>query len=108
MLPTLLLSSVIIMLIAVVVKSGDLYVPLRDLLLCFLWGAGLSGFVNWMFIIASRHLAAAEVTLIMLLEFALGPVWVWLFVGETPALGTLAGGALVNFCGGPEGYCRNE
>ena len=97
MLPTLLLSSIIIMLIALVANSGDLYVPLHDLLLCFLWGAGLSGLVNWMFIIASRHLAAAEVTLIMLLEFALGPVWVWLFVGETPALGTLAGGALVIF-----------
>ena len=31
----------------------------------------------------------------MLLEFALGPVWVWLFVGETPTLWTLVGGVLV-------------
>jgi len=97
MLPTLILSAVFIMLIALVAKYGDLYIPLRDLLLCFLWGAVLSGLVNWMFIIASRHLAAAEVTLIMLLEFALGPLWVWLFVGETPALRTLAGGTLVIF-----------
>ena len=31
----------------------------------------------------------------MLLEFALGPIWVWLFVGETPTRWTLVGGALV-------------
>jgi drug/metabolite transporter (DMT)-like permease len=42
-----------------------------------------------MFIFASRHLAAAEVTLIMLLEFAPGPIWVWLYIGEVPTRWTL-------------------
>jgi len=45
--------------------------------------------------VASRHIAAAEVTLFMLLEFALGPIWVWLFVNEVPSQWTLLGGALV-------------
>ena len=31
----------------------------------------------------------------MLLEFALGPIWVWLFVGEVPTRWTLLGGGLV-------------
>jgi len=63
--------------------------------LCLFWGGFLSGFVNWMFIIASRHLATAEVTLIMLLEFALGPIWVWWFIGETPTTWTIFGGSLI-------------
>ena len=34
-------------------------------------------------------------TVLMLLEFALGPIWVWLFINEMPARLTLFGGALV-------------
>ncbi len=95
MLPTLLVSGGIIALVALILRLDDLGISLRDLLLCFLWGGVLSGFANWTFIVASRHLVAAEVTLFMLLEFALGPTWVWLFIGETPTGWTLVGGALV-------------
>ena len=31
----------------------------------------------------------------MLLEFALGPIWVWLFIDEIPTRWTLIGGAVV-------------
>ncbi len=31
----------------------------------------------------------------MLLEFSLGPVWVWLFLAETPTYATLIGGSIV-------------
>ncbi len=95
MLPTLLVSGIIIGSLAFIVKAGDMGLPLKDILLCFLWGGVLSGFANWTFIVATRHLVAAEVTLFMLLEFALGPIWVWLFVNEIPSFGTLTGGALV-------------
>ena len=46
-------------------------------------------------ITAARHLLAAELTLFMLLEFALGPLWVWLVISETPGPGTLIGGSIV-------------
>ena len=95
MLPVMLISSAIVIPVTLLVKSGDMAVPLRDILLCLFWGGCLSGFVNWAFIVASRHLAAAEVTLIMLLEFALGPFWVWMFIGETPTLSTVLGGCLI-------------
>ncbi len=95
MLPVMLISSAIVIPVTLLVKSGDMAVPLRDILLCLFWGGCLSGFVNWAFIVASRHLAAAEVTLIMLLEFALGPLWVWMFIGETPTLSTVLGGCLI-------------
>lgn len=43
----------------------------------------------------SRYLPAAEVSLILLLETLLGPLWVWLVVGESPDLPTLLAGLLI-------------
>ena len=44
---------------------------------------------------ASRLTSAANVSMIMLLETVLGPLWVWLGIKETPNLLTLLGGVLV-------------
>jgi drug/metabolite transporter (DMT)-like permease len=44
---------------------------------------------------AIRHLKAAEVGLLSLLETILGPLWTWIGVGETPSHATLIGGAIV-------------
>ena len=95
MTPAFLVSAAVLVLVALTVRFGDLGITLRDLLLCILWGGVISGMANAMFIIASRHLIAAELTLFMLLEFALGPIWVWLFVGEIPTRWTVLGGILV-------------
>jgi len=97
MLPSLLVSSAIIFCLALLMRWDDLGISVKDVLLCFLWGGVLSGVGNAMFIFASRHLVAAELTLFMLLEFALGPVWVWLGVGETPTRLTIIGGMIVIF-----------
>ena len=97
MLPTLIVSSSIIMIFCTIVLGGKLGVSIKDLVLCLVWGAVLSGVANFLFIYASRHLAAAEVTLFMLLEFALGPIWVWWFVNEIPTLWTIVGGVLIMF-----------
>jgi drug/metabolite transporter (DMT)-like permease len=95
MLPSLLISAVLVFTVSLPVTGGDIALPLQDILLCLFWGGCLSGLVNWTFIIASRHLATAEVTLLMLIEFALGPVWVWLFVNEVPSHWTLIGGSVI-------------
>jgi drug/metabolite transporter (DMT)-like permease len=42
-----------------------------------------------------RYIPAAEVGLLILLESILGPVWVWMALGEVPANSTLVGGAIV-------------
>jgi len=95
MLPALIVSGGLIVCISVLLRWGNLAIPLREIALCFLLGGVLSGLANALFIAASKHLAAAELTLFMLLEFALGPVWVWLFVAETPTAATIAGGTVV-------------
>ena len=95
MLPCLLIGSILVIVVSLPVTGGDLVLPWNDIWLCLFWGVFLSGLVNWAFIIASRHLATAELTLLMLIEFALGPIWVWLFVGEVPHYWTLIGGAII-------------
>ncbi len=95
MLPAILISTVLIMAMTGLTQRGELPISKNDLWLCLLWGGVMSGFTSASFIVASRHIVAAELTIFMLLEFALGPVWVWLFVNEVPSKWTLAGGALV-------------
>jgi len=53
-------------------------------------GAGLI-----LYTIGSRSLPAAELTLLSLAEVLLGPLWVWLFLGETATIYTLVGGAVL-------------
>lgn len=45
--------------------------------------------------LASRHTIAANVSLLMLLETVLGPLWVWIGIGETPTPAMFLGGAVV-------------
>jgi len=97
MLPALLVAATVILVVTAPVLGGrgGFGVSMRDLALCLFWGGALSGCAHWLFIIASRHLAAAEITLFLLLELALGPLFVWLLFAEMPSAWTLAGGALI-------------
>jgi drug/metabolite transporter (DMT)-like permease len=45
--------------------------------------------------IGARLIPAAEVALITLLEIVLGPLWVWIALGEQPSATTLVGGGIV-------------
>lgn len=53
-------------------------------------GAGLI-----LYTLGSRSLPAAELAVLSLAEVLLGPVWVWLFLGETASTNTLIGGAVL-------------
>ena len=67
----------------------------HDLALCLFLGVVqyTDGFV--LITLGARYLPAAEVALLSLSETVLAPLWVWVGVGEVPALLTLAGGAIV-------------
>jgi len=47
-------------------------------------------FVSW-----SGKIAASETGLLVILEAVLGPLWVWIFLGEQPFTMTLLGGAVI-------------
>jgi drug/metabolite transporter (DMT)-like permease len=67
----------------------------RDLLLLVSLGIGQIGLGFVLLTIGARLVPAAEVALITLLEVVLGPLWVWVFLGEAAGAATLAGGAVV-------------
>jgi drug/metabolite transporter (DMT)-like permease len=48
-----------------------------------------------LFTLGSRVVPAAELTLLSLIEVLLGPIWVWLFLGETASGNTLIGGTVL-------------
>ncbi len=70
-------------------------VSARDLGLLVALGVGQMGLGLAFFTVGARLIPAADVALIALLEVVLGPVWVWLALGERPASSTLIGGAVV-------------
>jgi len=95
MLPTAAVGALLAALLAAIMTEGDIAVSEHDLMLCLLWGGVLSCAAHFLIVTASRGLSGAELTLLLLVEFILGPTWVWLFVNEQPSTMTLVGGAIV-------------
>ena len=53
-------------------------------------GAGLV-----LYTLGSKTVPAAELVLLSMAEVLLGPLWVWLFLGETASINTLTGGLVL-------------
>lgn len=75
--------------------GANLYLPPDKFYLTAFLGLLLLPTAMILLTIAPRMAPAAEVSLIMLLETVLGPLWVWLGIGEEPSAQTLVGGAVV-------------
>ena len=93
--PFLLISGVVAIAAGTIATGGDVSVPLRDGTFLFIWGAGLTGCGYLIMLFASRHVPSAEITFLMMIEFVLSPVWVWIFFDEVPRTTTIAGGVVV-------------
>jgi drug/metabolite transporter, DME family len=96
MLPSVFLSG----LFAIVVTLGicqflglSVTLGLRDGAISMGMGVFQVGAGLILYTLGSRSLPAAELALLSLAEVLLGPLWVWLFLGETASLNTLIGGA---------------
>ena len=75
--------------------AAPLSISAHDFLLCAAFGilqnaAGLA-----LYTFGSKRVPAAEATLLAALEVPFTPLWVFLFLGETPSLQTLLGGGIV-------------
>jgi len=98
MLPTVCLAGVFASIIAgiVILATGiGFVVSGYDLSLCVTLGIGQIGCGLILFTIGSRYVPAAELALLSLTEVVLGPLWVWIGVGEVPSLWTFLGGIIV-------------
>ena len=67
----------------------------RDLALLALFGAAQLGLGMILFTAGARRIPVAEASLIAVLESVLGPIWVWLAIGENPGLPSVIGGIMV-------------
>jgi drug/metabolite transporter (DMT)-like permease len=95
MLPTSVIGAIFSVAIGAIGCQFDFHMSNQDLWLCFVWGGLLMTAVHTLFTLASRFVAGAEIMLISLIEFMLGPIWVWLVYSEAPGTTGLIGGALV-------------
>ena len=95
MLPASVIGGLIGISIGLTVSGFDYALSVHDFAICFLWGGIITSAVHFLFVVGSRHVPGAEIMLITLIEFTLGPIWVWLTFGEQPTWAALLGGVLV-------------
>jgi len=73
----------------------DLSISWNDLGICLALGFFQMGLAMALFITGSKHVPAAELTLLTMLEVILSPIWVWLAFNEHPGYWTLVGGSII-------------
>ena len=83
--------------------ADNLIVSNHDLMIALAMGCVQFGIGFMCFTVAARYIMASEVALFSLTESILGPIWVWIGVGEQPSLLTFAGSAIVLVC--VSSYC---
>ena len=69
--------------------------PINDILIALGLGVIQMGIALILFIKGSRHVPAAELTLLTMLEVILSPLWVWMLLNEHPGYWTLIGGSVI-------------
>jgi drug/metabolite transporter (DMT)-like permease len=67
----------------------------QDMAVAFAIGFFVVAMGMVLFTLGSRVVPAAELTLLSLVEVLLGPIWVWLALGETATRNTLIGGGVL-------------
>ncbi len=94
MVPTLGISGIMVAIIGYII-TDDIYVSQSDFQYLMLLGLIILPIAFGLITVGPRYISAAEVSLLMLLESFLGPVWVWLVIDEKPSMETVIGGGLV-------------
>lgn len=95
MVPANLLGNLLVVPAALVGGAQPLAVTGPDILLLALLGGIVLPVSFTMITMSPRFLPAPEVSLILLIETIVGPVWVWLALGEVPLATTLLAGLLI-------------
>jgi DME family drug/metabolite transporter len=75
--------------------GGGLAVSVHDLLLACLLGVVQLGLGLTLYTYGSKAVPAGELALLAMTEVVLGPIWVWLALGETAGVWTLLGGGVL-------------
>ncbi len=95
MIPAMVISGLMFSAIAVAIGGPPTVPDQTQLIWVLLMGFAVITPATALLTLGPRYLPAPEVGLIVLLETVLGPLWVWLVIGETPTKWALVGGAIV-------------
>lgn len=98
MLPAVFLSGLfaVVITLAICIGSGlSVILSPNDSGIAMGMGAFQVGAGLILYTLGSRSLPAAELALLSLAEVMLGPLWVWIFLGETASVNTLIGGTVL-------------
>ena len=90
-----LLAGFTMLPVALIYSDGGLVIPGMDIFYAAASGMFTIGLGIIFISHAAPHLPAHEVSLLVLLESILSPIWVWLFLGETIGKSEIIGGTLV-------------
>lgn len=98
MMPTVFLAGLFATGVAAIICLAGGYgftVSLNDMAISLAMGVFQVGAGLALYTLGSRAVPAAELALLSLTEVLLAPLWVWILLGETVGLYTLAGGAVL-------------
>ena len=95
MIPANLLGNLLVVPAALAAGAQPMNIASPDMLLLLLLGGVVLPVSFTLITLGPRYLPAPEVSLILLVETILGPIWVWLVLKEVPHTTTLIAGALI-------------
>ena len=98
MLPAVFLAGIFALVISAIIcltQGFSLQLSVNDASIAVAMGVFQVGAGLTIYTIGSRVVPAAELALLSMTEVLLGPIWVWIFVGETVSFYTLLGGTVL-------------
>jgi len=95
MVPANLLGNLLVVPAALLAGAQPMALSGSDILYLILLGGVVLPVSFTMITVSPRYLPAPEVSLILLIETIVGPIWVWLVLNEVPLTTTLLAGLLI-------------
>ncbi len=95
MIPANVLGNLCVVLVVLLLGAQPLAVTTEEASQLLLLGGVVLPISFALITLSPRYLQAPEISLILLLETVLGPIWVWLVLGEVPHTRTLIAGFLI-------------
>ena len=100
MLPSVFASGIIASSVAFLIilfSNYSFQLISKDFFIIFILGIFQVGGGLVLYTLGSKFVPATQLTILMLGEVFLGPVWVWIFIGEEVLPNTILGGSLICF-----------
>ena len=73
----------------------ELIIDFKTLIVVIVMGLLISPISRVLMGNGAKYISASEVTLLMIIETIMAPIWVWIFLDEIPSFNTFIGGGLI-------------